>query len=105
MWRYTGQYDAGNKYSDGRFRFLIYDTDLVFSTDLFLDLLYTFRCLQPKPIFSTDLFPEFFMGSTGDIFVSLMERINYVSKSLFSKILITLLFKYTCLIPHNGDAL
>lgn len=66
MWRYTGQYDAGNKYSDGRFRFLIYDTDLVFSTDLF---------------------PEFFMGSTGDIFVSLMERINYVSKSSFSNVM------------------
>lgn len=66
MWRYKGKYDAGNKYSDGRYRFLIYDTDLVFSTELF---------------------PEFFQGSTGDIFVSLMERINYVSKSSFSNVM------------------
>ncbi len=29
IWRYTGGYDGTNPYTDGRFRFLIYDTDLI----------------------------------------------------------------------------
>lgn len=32
MWKYTGEYDANNKYTDGRYRFLIYDTDLIWYT-------------------------------------------------------------------------
>lgn len=30
MWRYTGQYDPNNPYTDGRYRFLVYDTDMIF---------------------------------------------------------------------------
>lgn len=33
MWRYNGQEVDGNKYSDGRWRFLIYDTDLIYYRD------------------------------------------------------------------------
>lgn len=33
MWRYTGTADRKNKYSDGRFRFLVYDTDLTYQTE------------------------------------------------------------------------
>lgn len=32
VWRYNGEYDKNNKYSDGRFRFLLYDLDLVYFT-------------------------------------------------------------------------
>ena len=30
VWRYTGEYDEENKYTDGRYRFLLYDTEFSF---------------------------------------------------------------------------
>ena len=33
MWRYNGQEVEGNDYSDGRWRFLVYDTDLIYYRD------------------------------------------------------------------------
>ncbi len=34
IWRYTGEYNPNNKYTDGRYRFLIYDVDAIFSGDI-----------------------------------------------------------------------
>ncbi|MBQ9886918.1 MAG: CotH kinase family protein [Lachnospiraceae bacterium] len=33
LWRYTGGYDGKNKYTDGRYRYLIFDTDMVYVTE------------------------------------------------------------------------
>ncbi len=33
MWKYIGESDISNPYSDGRYRFLIYDTDMIYDTD------------------------------------------------------------------------
>lgn len=66
IWRYTGKSDENNKYSDGRYRFLIFDTDLVYNTE-----------------FSH----EFFEGSKGDTFVALMERIYKATGTTFSKVM------------------
>lgn len=52
MWRYNGQEVDGNKYSDGRWRFLIYDTDL---------------------IYYRDGNPVFFEGAVGDQLSAIME--------------------------------
>lgn len=66
MWRYTGEYDNSNQYSDGRYRFLIFDTDMTFGTDLSL---------------------EFFDGSKADTFVSLMEGNYRALGTSFSKVM------------------
>lgn len=53
MWRYVGAYESDNKYSDGRYRFLIYDVDMIYNTENSFD---------------------FFEGCKEDTFVSLMEN-------------------------------
>lgn len=65
-WHYTGEYDPENKYTDGRWRFIIFDTDLTFSTN------------------ET---PLFFEGCTDDIFESLMMQTNRGKGSLFGNIM------------------
>lgn len=66
MWRYTGEYDQDNEYTDGRYRFLIFDTDLSFNTD------------------ET---PLYFEGCRDDIFESLMQCTYRGSGSLFSNVM------------------
>lgn len=66
MWRYTGEKNVYNPYSDGRYRFLIYDTDVTFNTD------------------STW---NFFEGSQSDTFISLMEGLYRGTDSTFSKVM------------------
>lgn len=66
IWRYTGGYNRGNQYSDGRYRFLIFDTDVTYCTE----------------------YSEYFFdGSKDDTFVSLMERINRASESTFNNVM------------------
>lgn len=66
MWRYIGEYNENNQYSDGRYRFLIFDTDMVFNTSLS---------------------QEFFEGSTGDTFVALMEKVYRATGSTFYNVM------------------
>ena len=66
MWRYLGDNDSDNPYSDGRYRFLIYDTDVTFNTDSTWD---------------------FFEGSQEDIFALLMEERYHGIGSSFSKVM------------------
>lgn len=66
MWRYTGKYDDNNQYSDGRYRFLIYDTDMTFNTEQSV---------------------QFFEGSKSDTFVALMEKIYRASGSKFFNVM------------------
>lgn len=54
-WKYDGEYDENNPYTDGRYRFLIYDTDLVY-------------------LGKTSYI--FFEGADGDTFKSIMENKN-----------------------------
>lgn len=53
IWRYSGERMPENDYTDGRWRFLIYDTDLTWP--------------------SSYLFPEFFEGCREDTFQAIME--------------------------------
>ena len=55
IWRYTGPAEEGNPYTDGRFRFLIYDCDVTFGSDYF---------------------PDYFTGSEDDVFVQLIEDLH-----------------------------
>lgn len=66
IWRYAGEVDSDNQYSDGRYRFLIYDTDMIFNTDLSAD---------------------FFAGSKEDTLISLMEKKYRASRSSFSNVM------------------
>lgn len=66
IWRYTGDFEQNNLYSDNRYRFLIYDTDLMFNTE------------------ST---PPFFAGCQADTFVALMENRYQASGSMFSNVI------------------
>lgn len=66
MWRYTGEYEGNNQYSDGRYRFLIYDTDMTFNTELSV---------------------QFFEGSKSDTFIALMDRIYRASGSMFFNVM------------------
>ncbi len=66
MWRYSGDNDLDNPYSDGRYRFLVYDTDVTFNTDSTWD---------------------FFEGSQNDILASLMEEKYHGTGSTFSKVM------------------
>ena len=66
MWRYRGVEQEGNKYSDGRFRFLIKDTDLVY--------------------YSSSLY-QFFWGASSDTLESLLMNISKGTDSLFINVL------------------
>lgn len=66
MWRYIGENYENNQYSDGRYRFLIFDTDMVFNTTLS---------------------QEFFEGSKGDTFVALMEKMYRATGSNFNNVM------------------
>ncbi len=66
IWRYAGEFDSDNQYSDGRYRFLIYDTDMIFNTDLSAD---------------------FFAGSKEDTLISLLEKKYRATRSTFSNVM------------------
>lgn len=66
FWRYVGGYDGVNKYTDGRARFLIYDTDMTFMTSK-----------------NTN----FFEGFDAEIFESLMEQVYRGDGSKFSDVM------------------
>ena len=57
VWKYTGEYDGNNKYTDGRYRYILYDLD------------------------------EIYYNDKSDVFVSLMENTGNASKSYFNKII------------------
>ena len=65
-WRFKGVKEPNNRFNDGKIRFLIYDTDLVYYTDE-----------------NT----EFFEGSIGDIFEFLMEGKFNGRDSSFAKVM------------------
>lgn len=66
IWRYTGEYDERNQYSDGRYRFLIYDTDSTFSTELSTQFLDAYKV---------------------DTFAALMDRGYQAQGSVFSNVM------------------
>ena len=65
-WRYLGPAVSGNPYTDGRLRFLIFDTDLTWYQNGRID---------------------FFEGATGDTFASIMEGTNRAAGSLFAHVM------------------
>ena len=66
VWRYTGGYDEKNKYTDGKFRCLIYDVDMTYMTR----------------------YNEAFIGGqSADNFVSLMEKKFAAKKSPLSNVM------------------
>lgn len=69
MWRYTGAPVEGNPYTDGRWRFLIYDADLTYFT----------RMDEEKS--------SFFEGCREDIFVALMEGLYRGEGSVFPAVM------------------
>jgi hypothetical protein len=70
MWRYTGEAVDGNAYTDGRWRFLIFDSDLIYFS-------------QMPERFDTD----FFEGCLGDTFVNLMENTSRGAGSVFAHVM------------------
>ena len=66
IWKYDGPYIENNKYTDGRYRFLIYDTDLTYYSS------------------KNEIF---FDGCDKDTFVSLMENIYRSEDSTFSNVM------------------
>lgn len=66
MWRYTGQADENNCYTDGRWRFLIYDTDLTF------------------PVEAT---PDYFEGCKEEQFDAVMQGRNRAGKNTFMNVM------------------
>lgn len=66
IWRYIGEEDESNPYSDGRYRFLMYDPDLIFYSENNL---------------------EFFPGSLADNFQSIMEGTTYRGPSIFPHVM------------------
>lgn len=66
IWKYVGEYDPDNPYSDGRIRFLIYDTDLVYYSEESAD---------------------FFDGSLADTLVSIMNGSGRGTSSNFPKVM------------------
>jgi len=67
IWKYEGIYNENNKYTDGRYRFLIYDTDLMY--------------------YSSKNEFKFFEGCYENIFVSLMDHLYRASGSTFSHVM------------------
>ena len=65
-WRYLGMEVPGNQYTDGRLRFLIFDTDLTWYRKGRID---------------------FFEGATEDTFVSIMESTHRAAGSVFSHVM------------------
>lgn len=66
MWRYTGTYTLDNPYSDGRWRFLIYDTDITYwSSDNLM----------------------FYEGCDADTFVSLLEKSYRAYDTVFANVM------------------
>lgn len=66
IWRYNGDAVEGNPYTDGRWRFLLYDADLIYFTHM------------------DDTYDAgFFEGCREDIFVSLMENLYRAEGSVF----------------------
>lgn len=65
-WRYEGNDKTGNKYEDGRLRFLIYDTDLIYYTNGNIN---------------------WFEGAIGDILSFLLENKYRGSGSSFNKVM------------------
>ncbi|MBQ3309635.1 CotH kinase family protein [Candidatus Saccharibacteria bacterium] len=66
IWRYAGGEVANNKYTDGRWRFLIYDTDMVY--------------LKQGNL-------EYFPGIIGDQFEAIMESKNKAQNSTFRSVI------------------
>ncbi len=66
IWRYVGESDKANPYTDGRWRFLIYDTDITY---------YSNENIQ------------FFEGDANDTFVSLMEGQFRAKESVFPNVM------------------
>ncbi|MCR5743126.1 MAG: CotH kinase family protein [Lachnospiraceae bacterium] len=66
MWRYTGEYIEGNKYTDGRWRFLEYDTDV---------------------IFQSENSPNHFEGSDGDAFEYMLTNSYFRCASFFDEVI------------------
>lgn len=66
MWRYIGQKDVNNDYADGRWRFLLYDTDLTF------------------PVEAT---PNYFEGCKEEQFDVIMQGRNRAADSTFTNVM------------------
>lgn len=66
-WRYTGEYDPSNPYTDGRVRFLLFDTDLTYFYD-------------PNP----NVFP---WGNGRDILQLMLAKEERGSESIFSNVM------------------
>lgn len=64
IWRYTGGYDGKNDYTDGRYRMLLYDTDLIYVTNEH----------------RIEVFGK-------DVFQSIMESLHSAKNSVFPKVL------------------
>lgn len=67
MWKYDGVYDVNNPYTDGRYRFLVFDMDLIYYTQ--------------------DNEEEFFEGCKANILDSLMNSQYRASGSSFTNIM------------------
>lgn len=65
-WRYEGKSKTGNKYEDGRLRFIIYDTDLIYYTEGNID---------------------WYDGAIGDVFRFLLESKYRGTGSSFGKVI------------------
>lgn len=66
LWKYTGHTDGSNNYEDGKYRFFIYDTDMVYySSDNIL----------------------YYDGADGDIFVDIMENRKHGLGSTFRNVI------------------
>ena len=75
IWKYNGEYNSNNKYTDGKYRFLIYDTDMYYYSD---DL------PQSTEGFSTSCFRNILNGtmirSDDSVFLDIIGVEKYRSK-------------------------
>ncbi len=84
IWRYTGEADENNPYTDGRYRFLIYDVDLCYPTDGRY---------------------EWFEGSNGDLLEDLMEGTTHAEGSTFPSVMASDYYRerFICLVSGLLD--
>lgn len=69
MWRYSGDYIEGNEYSDGRYRFYLFDVDLAYMPDTH----------WRKQTHGDEIFDEL-MDGRSEIFINIMKSDYYRSK-------------------------
>lgn len=70
LWRYTGNYIEGNEYSDGRYRFLLYDVDLAYLPENH----------WRKELFGSEVLEKLFSEKGSFIFKNVMKSTYYREK-------------------------